>query len=384
MSRHALAVVPLLLAAWVAAAASGLPDRLDLAATRSAFVLESTQLDIERAGERLVTVGDYGIALYSDDNGATWRQGEVPVQVMLTAVDFVDAQYGWAVGHDAVILHTQDGGETWTRQLDGRQTGELLLAGATTWQADVQARVNAAGDDADEGLLLESDAAQMAAAEAEREVEVGPNRPFLDVLFLDRSHGFAVGAFGYFFETRDGGATWRDASAQVPNYDALHLYSMTALDADNLVLVGEFGLALQSQDRGKSWRPLDLGYEGTLFKVFARKSDVWIVGLRGHAFHSPDDGGKWQLVSVASQSSLLGGTALSQTGAVLVGLGGLILETRGAGTEPEFRSSGGRAHLAAVAVAADGGLVFVGEEGIGRLAADNGRLPVSYDSELVP
>ncbi len=374
----------LLLAVALSAAAGGLADRLDLAAEPSAFALESTQLDIELAGRRLVTVGDYGNILYSDDNGATWRQGEVPVQVMLTAVDFVDAKYGWAVGHDAIILHTRDGGETWARQLDGRQTGELLLAGATTWQADVQVRVDAAGDDDGEELSLELDAAQMAVAEAEREADVGPNRPFLDVKFLDRSHGYAIGAFGYFFETRDGGASWHDASARVPNYEALHLYSVAAQDADNLIVVGEFGLALRSEDRGQTWLPIDLGYEGTLFKVFTQDKDAWIVGLRGHAFHSRDGGVNWREVPVATQASLLGGAVTGENRAVLVGLGGLVLETGTNDVDAELRSSGGRAHLAAIEIASDGGLVFVGEGGVGRLAADNGRLPVSYVAEVAP
>ena len=378
------AIIALLLAVALPAAASGLADRLDLSADRSAFALQSTQLDIERAGERLVAVGDYGNILYSDDNGASWRQAEVPVQVMLTAVDFVDAEYGWTVGHDAVILHTQDGGETWTRQLDGRQTGELLLAGATAWEADVRARMDTADDDDGEELSLELDAAQMAVAEAEREAEIGPTRPFLDVKFLDRSHGYAIGAFGYFFETRDGGAIWRDASARVPNYEALHLYSIAAQDAENLIVVGEFGLALRSEDRGETWHPFDLSYEGTLFNVFAQDSDTWIVGLRGHVFHSPDRGASWQPVQIASQSSLLGGAVVSEARVVLVGLGGLILETGVAEAEPQLRSSGGRTHLAGIAIAADGGLVFVGEDGVGRLAADNRRLSVSYVAEQRP
>ncbi len=54
--------------------------------------------------------GERGIVLLSDDAGVSWRQAKVPVSVSLTAVQFVDAEQGWAVGHLGVVLHTQDGG----------------------------------------------------------------------------------------------------------------------------------------------------------------------------------------------------------------------------------------------------------------------------------
>ena len=75
-------------------------------------------LDITRAGKRLIAVGDRGHILYSDDEGQQWLQARVPTQQLLTAVYFVDDRYGWAVGHDALILATRDGGATWTRQYD--------------------------------------------------------------------------------------------------------------------------------------------------------------------------------------------------------------------------------------------------------------------------
>lgn len=66
-----------------------------------------------QARQRLVAVGDHGVIVLSDD-GATWRQAHsVPVDGLLTALSFVDERQGWAVGHGGVVLHTEDGGETW-------------------------------------------------------------------------------------------------------------------------------------------------------------------------------------------------------------------------------------------------------------------------------
>src|SRR5690606_13540205 len=76
----------------------------------------SIYVDLARAGDRVVAVGDRGHIIYSDDEGQHWRQAETPTSVLLTAVCFADAEHGWAVGHDAVVLGTRDGGATWVLQ----------------------------------------------------------------------------------------------------------------------------------------------------------------------------------------------------------------------------------------------------------------------------
>ena len=87
-------------------------------------------LAITRAGARLVAVGERGSILLSDDSGVSWRQAKVPVSVTLTAVQFPNAKAGWAVGHLGVVLHSADGGETWAKQLDGREAASLVLEAA--------------------------------------------------------------------------------------------------------------------------------------------------------------------------------------------------------------------------------------------------------------
>src|SRR5690606_16340278 len=73
-------------------------------------------LDVTRAGVRVVAVGDRGNILFSDDEGETWQAAQTPTDALLTAVCFADARHGWAVGHDAIVLATEDGGQTWTQQ----------------------------------------------------------------------------------------------------------------------------------------------------------------------------------------------------------------------------------------------------------------------------
>ncbi|MCX6950330.1 MAG: hypothetical protein NTX39_11800, partial [Opitutae bacterium] len=70
----------------------------------------SLLLSIVNTGQQLVAVGDHGHVLISSDHGRHWTQQIAPTRALLTSVSFPDAQHGWAVGHDGVIMATRDSG----------------------------------------------------------------------------------------------------------------------------------------------------------------------------------------------------------------------------------------------------------------------------------
>ena len=140
----------------------------------AAKIASTLLLDVTSAGSRLVAVGQRGHIIYSDDQGKSWTQAKVPTRSLLTAVYFVDAQHGWAVGHDTQILASTDGGATWTLQYE----------------------------------------------ELERE------SPLINVWFENLERGIAVGAYGTLLETTDGGKNWEDISDLLDNEDGVHLNSI--------------------------------------------------------------------------------------------------------------------------------------------------------------
>jgi photosystem II stability/assembly factor-like uncharacterized protein len=351
--------------------ATELPDQLDMSAIADPGAIDNLMLDVARAGKRLVAVGAYGVILYSDDRGSSWAQASVPVQVTLTAVSFPTPQLGWAVGHDAVVLHSSDAGETWSRQLDGRQTGKLLLSHTQQRMAQLQEQ--------DEPDLEALDMADMALVEAERELEVGPNRPLLDVWFADQNNGVAIGAFNYFFVTEDGGRTWQDRSLSLPNPESLHLYSIAAISDGVVLIVGEFGLLLRSSDGGRSWVQLDLGYEGSLFSVAGANGQAWIAGLRGNGFFSPDGGISWQAVPLETHSTLLSVDDVAAGNAIFGGLGGTLLRfDSGEGSLSEVENPSG-AHIAA-ALLVDDGVVTASTAGVKKISVAGVPQDVTYRS----
>ncbi|WXL24411.1 YCF48-related protein [Ectopseudomonas mendocina] len=292
----------------------------EVLAVESAKAQHSLLVDIANLGKRLVAVGDRGHILYSDDNGNSWTQAKVPTRQLLTAVYFVDDSHGWAVGHDAQILASTDGGVTWTKQF--------------------------------EDLELEA--------------------PLLDVWFKDRNTGFAVGAYGALLSTNDGGAHWENVSDLMDNEDAYHLNAITEVSGQGLIVVGEQGVIFRSPDYGQTWETLESPYEGSLFGVLdaGEPGAVLVYGLRGHLFRSADFGSTWQRIELKRENNgplefgLANGSKLADGSLVIVGHGGTILRSTDNGRSFTVQNRPDRLSLAGVAADGKGRLIFVGQGGV--------------------
>ena len=253
--RNALIFLVALLAPAAAAGAE---------AVKAPLAIESLLLDGAAVGLRLVVVGERGHVLVSTDNGASWAQAEVPTRALLTAVHMHDERVGWAVGHDAVILRTADGGETWT----------------------------------------------MVHQAPEEEL------PLLDVWFRDERTGFAVGAYGYFLATEDGGETWISRAVSEDDFHLNALIPAAEPERESqrsrpLYMAAEAGVAYRSDDGGATWRELPSPYPGSWFGGLALDENrVLLAGLRGHLFRSDDGGDTWTEVTTGTQATLTGAIRL--------------------------------------------------------------------------
>ena len=210
-SLSAVAVATVCVASTHAEPAGGAStDVLDRPAMPSPIAAKRLLVAVTRVEERLVAVGPRGHIVVSTDAGDSWQQAQVPVSSDLTAVHFSSDKLGWAVGHDGVVLASNDGGMTWTKQLDGRAVNELILA-------DVKAKLAASPESIELQALV---------AEAERSREQGPDKPFLDVWFENEMHGYVVGAYGLLLETTDGGQTWESWFDRAENPRFMNLYAI--------------------------------------------------------------------------------------------------------------------------------------------------------------
>ncbi len=327
-----------------AAAPPGLADRLDSPAQATPLAATSPLTAVASSGARLVAVGPRGHVLRSDDLGGTWTQASVPVSADLTAVHLASPERGWAVGHDGVVLATEDGGHTWRRQLDGRSLAALL-------------RARYPGCDG-------SGAAPPAVRTA---CEQGAATSLLDVWFEDERRGFAVGAFNLVLRTEDGGLSWTPWLDRTDNPRALHLYAIRAIGPEVLV-AGEQGLLLRlDRARGRFTR-IPARQQGSLFGLAASGRGAVAFGLGGRALRSDDAGRTWAAAETGVEGALTGGTALADGRLVLVTHGGAMLVSGDGGRT--FRRAGPARAAPAAAVAAAGPdtVVVAGAAGVRRVA----------------
>ncbi|KZN42949.1 hypothetical protein N482_19260 [Pseudoalteromonas luteoviolacea NCIMB 1942] len=236
---------------------------------------ETTLLtDITYSGENLVAVGKHGTIVLSKD-GNHWHQASVPIQSLLTAIDFTSPLHGWACGHDASILNTTDGGKSW---------------------------------------LIQQHLPSV-------------EKPCLDIEFIDENNGFAIGAYGMMYQTKDGGSTWnkRFLNEFVHPDDVEYLeelkqddpqayedetqfilphFNRMAIHGNTIYLAGEMGLFAVSEDLGATWQRFDEFYSGSFFAISKQKERLLVAGLRGNTFQKNTQSREFSLIKVDKSATI--------------------------------------------------------------------------------
>lgn len=350
---------------WSAPAAFAIADIIETPARQTDLAASSLLNDAVLAGTRVVAVGERGHIIYSDDEGQTWSQSNVPVAVTLNAVSFGSDTHGWAVGHSGVVLHTEDAGENWSLQLTGIEAAELVIASKEDQIAAMEERIEEAPEDEKGDLEWALDDLFFSMENLQSDLDVGPVNPLLGVWFENDQHGFVVGAYGMILRTEDGGETWNDWSLNIRNAQGFHFNSIARITGGALVIVGEAGQIHVSVDDGSTWELRESSYQGSLFGVIGtgKVNEILAFGLRGTMLLSTDLGKNWRKVPSTAGATLNDGVVANDGRITLVGNGGVVLmSNNGADSFREhFRSA--RAGLMSVVPVSGTNILVVGENG---------------------
>jgi photosystem II stability/assembly factor-like uncharacterized protein len=255
------------------------------------------------------------VALRSTDGGRHWAAGSLPPGIAtLFSAAFLDAQQGWAVGYldsgndgaSGAVLHTGDGGVTWSAQPLPQQTAGTLYDvsfadGLHGWVAGV------ASDRT--GLILATSDGGSTWVRQQPAPAVAELR---GVHFVSPTRGWAVGwdfsggapSAGVILATADGGATW---ARQAHDPDTT-LWGVGFPDASHGWVVGQrqggAGEVLVTSDGGATWQRQDAQAATVLQKVtFPDSLDGWAGGQQVAVLRTNDGGATWQPVHVVASQA---------------------------------------------------------------------------------
>lgn len=233
--------------------------------------------DVERVGANVWASVSNSTILRSTDNGANWTPTPAGLSnVSYAALDFFDAQHGYAVGRrlgsTPTTAWTADGGLTWNPTY---WIGMYTLADVDALSAGVAIAC------ADNGLLRTTNGGINWSF-----INSTPLSGFFGADFVDAQRGWAVGYD--IVKTVDGGLNWTLLSSPSATLRAVSF-------ADELRgwAVGDNGLILATVDGGSNWNVQDASAPSLWTVEALSPSVVWITGTSGFVARSTDGGANW-------------------------------------------------------------------------------------------
>jgi len=315
---------------------------------------------LAQQGSRMIAVGEQGHIFYraaaaGNAGSDRWREATItPARgSTLTQVMFVGKDVAIAVGHDAWIVRSSDGGKTWNEVAYDPQLAQPLfgVAGPYDGQLIAYGAFGLLMTSADLGKTWQTRTFTITSAtDAAKGVKPKPVDPNADPF-----------------------ANYTGAHSDLANH---HLYGLTRLDDGSLLLAGERGLLARSTDGGRNWVELPSIYKGSFFGVLRpTPHSVLVYGMRGHAFLSLDDGKTWRASVIPKVVSLFGGTVLADGRVVLVGEQDSVLVSGDGGARFTLDAIADSGTFDAVLPDGDTALLAAGIHGLQHLKLPAGAHP---------
>lgn len=255
-------------------------------------------------------VGDDGVIVHSGDGGLTWSTQHQGVGGRLWSVHFPAPDSGYVVGEDDLLFRTSDGGDLWTdRPTIGFNLTDVYMFdsrnGLAVGRDDILKTIDAA---ASWDIYLDEDDFVSS---------------LYSVTFADRNHGWAVGGgANKILITLNGGGTWDP----VPNPTGQILMDVTFVNSSHGWAVGVGGTIVHTADGGATWTKQTVGTSGTLHGV-----DFWdtdngvVVGDGGEVFTTTNGGDTWEQRLTGTVVNLFNVSFVNASTFVICGEAGMLL-----------------------------------------------------------
>jgi photosystem II stability/assembly factor-like uncharacterized protein len=275
--------------------------------------------------------------LHTTDGGVTWTQIQDQFKYKIRSVWFVDPQTGWALTIDRDILHTTDGGTTWAlqrkagtvkyRQPWNRQTPEVDLPDPIDHVKFIDpqhgwawggGQKNDYGEQP--GVLLTT----VNGGQNWNEVPYPFPQDVQSMFFLDARHAWASTKEGL-YSTVDGGLNWTKVQTRLPE---IAFNAMYFTDDKTGFVVGRSGRMARTTDGGLTWwKMVDIKREFVMRDLcFTDKNHGWAVGDNGGILYTADAGSSWVSIDTDVEAKLTNIIFVNGRTGWAVGLDGTVLK----------------------------------------------------------
>ena len=151
--------------------------------------------------------GANGVILYTSNSGAKWQAQKTVSTANMTDVFFVNPKIGWAIGNEGnkgTIYHTVDGGTNWKSQANAELPLYKIhfIDPNTGWIVGGQGRSRGSRGGLGSIIMHTTDGGK---TWTQQKVEL--QNALSSVYFTDKDNGWTFGSGGM-FTTNDGGNTW--------------------------------------------------------------------------------------------------------------------------------------------------------------------------------
>lgn len=266
---------------------------------------------VARSKERIVVVGAAGAVIISGDGGDHWQRGDIPDRPSLIDVTACP---------DGHFLALDVGRKVWRSTEVGLSALQWQSQALPTFESVMALYCDVNNDYwvvAGFSTILHSNDG----GESWSEESQGDDTQFTSVQFVSPTVAFIAGEFGTVLKSVNGGNSW-ERLADIPG--EFYPQDMYFIDAEQGWVVGLNGTIYHTKDGGQHWQTQPTGVQMPLYGITAAGKQLYAVGENGLVLGY--QGGRWQPVAHKNHVlSYLRGAIVSKDRLVVAGGNGTLL-----------------------------------------------------------
>ncbi len=233
--------------------------------------------------------GEYGKVHKTTDAGNNWYSLNTGFNVTLNQIRIAEDGSVIIPGNSSTILHSTDGGNTWTNILN--------IPAIVDFFAVKLLNSNSFIISGNESTILRTSNS----GATWESISIGMPNPLFVVDFSGQSTGWVTGCCGMFMKTTNAGISWTTDDYLTPGYT---LYSMQFFGQSKGWLAGEAGYILRTTNAGLNWDSLNSNTQLDLYSLhFIDENTGFVSGYNGTILKTINGGGAGTPIGINNQTT---------------------------------------------------------------------------------